>query len=99
MVMEYASLTGNCRRCKMNGKLASDGANFIHGINTVFLLTDIVSTTMIFSYNSFTVNLVPLHTPLCISRFLRSTMIGPTFRQSRCSGIPDGVKLFINSRE
>ena len=65
MVMENASLTGNCQHCKINDKLTSNGANFICGINIiVFLLTDTVSATMIFSYNSYTVNLVPLHIPL-----------------------------------
>ena len=98
-VIEYESLMGNWILCKVNGRAASDGANLILGSNTLSpaFAPVKISASKTRSWSLWIINLVPLQRPLRMSRFRSNIMMAPTFKDSLCGGMPEGVKLLRNS--
>ena len=84
MVIAYANLTGNWRLEKVKGNLVLDGVKLIRGMRAMLffpgpvMIFDVMQCGYMFS----TINLVPLHKPLCIS-IVRSNIMGaPILRLS-----------------
>ena len=93
MVIEYASLTGNCILCSVNGRLAFDGASLTRGMRTVCVtwLPVRISASSTCSWRCLMYSLVPLHSPLVMSRLRNSMIIALGFKMRRCGGMPFGV--------
>ena len=87
---------GNCKRLNLNGK--SEGVNGIRGIKTTspFPQPEIISASIIFFINFFTISRVPLHS-FGYERFCKSTTGVPIFNRRKWGGVPGGSSEFKNS--
>ncbi|XBH64166.1 hypothetical protein VPH35_117992 [Triticum aestivum] len=100
MVIAKLSLIGNCFLLNLNGNMSfSDGQRGIRGRKTLLpaCCPITISASMVFLSKPLTTSLVPLHSPLAGSMFLRSMTGQFSFSLSACGGRPLGVNPFRNS--